>query len=99
MVTELGAGRQDNTDTAVTLSKTKYNDAVSVVEFVPLSIVADEGGLSRVIISRVIVEIGTAANPTTPGEKGVESVSVVDNVITIVTYSEGATWQQRGGCD
>ena len=78
---------QDNTDTAVPLSKTNY-DAATIV---PLSIVADESGPSGNNI-RVIVEIGTAANPTT-GEKGVESVSVVDNVITIVTYSEGATWQ------
>ena len=42
---------------------------------------------------RVVVEIGTTANPTT-GEKGVESVSVVDDTITVVTYSEGATWEQ-----
>ena len=77
---------QDNTDTAVTLSKTNYDAVVAA-----LSIVADEGGPSGNNI-RVIVEIGTAANPTT-GAKGVESVSVVDNVITVVTYSEGATWQ------
>ena len=76
----------DNTDTAVPLSKTNYDAVVAA-----LSIVADEGGPSGNNI-RVIVEIGTAANPTT-GEKGVESVSVVDNVITVVTYSEGATWQ------
>ena len=77
----------DNTDTAVPLSKTNY-DAVAGKT---LSVVADDGGPSGNNI-RVIVEIGTAANPTT-GAKGVESVSVVDNVITVVTYSEGATWQ------
>ena len=77
----------DNTDTAVPLSKTNY-DAVAGKT---LSVVADDGGPSGNNI-RVIVEIGTAANPTT-GEKGVESVSVVDNLITVVTYSEGATWQ------
>ena len=82
----MGVGRL-NIATKVPLSKTNY-DAATIV---PLSIVADDSGPSGNNI-RVIVEIGTAANPTT-GEKGVESVSVVDNVITVVTYSEGATWQ------
>ena len=85
--TELGSGRL-NIATKVSLSKTNY-DALAAGK--TLFVVADEGGPSGNNI-RVIVEIGTAANPTT-GEKGVESVSVVDNVITVVTYSEGATWQ------
>ncbi len=80
---------QDNTDRKVTLSEDNYD---AVVAGASLSIVADEGGLAGNDI-RVVVEIGTTANPTT-GEKGVESVSVVDDTITVVTYSEGATWEQ-----
>ena len=84
----------DNIDTKVVLGpgEINYNNAISLAEFAPLSIVADEDGLTGNTI-RVFVQIGTAANPTT-GEKGVESVSVVDNVITVVTYSDGARWQQ-----
>ena len=77
----------DNIDRKVKLDNTNYDATVNAT----LSIVADEGGPAGNTI-RVVVEIGTAANPTT-GEKGIESVSVVDDVITVVTYSEGATWQ------
>ena len=78
----------DNVDTAVILGEENYDAAVNVT----LSIVAKNGGPAGNTI-RVVVQIGTAANPTT-GEKGIESVSVVDDVITVVTYSEGARWQQ-----
>ena len=78
----------DNANTAVILGEENYEAAVNAT----LSIVAKNGGPAGNTI-RVVVQIGTAANPTT-GEKGIESVSVVDNVITVVTYSEGATWQQ-----
>ena len=77
----------DNIDRKVRLDNTNYDATVNAT----LSIVADEGGPAGNNI-RVVVQIGTAANPTT-GEKGIESVSVVDDVITVVTYSEGATWQ------
>ena len=78
----------DNVDTAVILGEENYEAAVNVT----LSIVAKNSGPAGNTI-RVVVQIGTTANPTT-GEKGIESVSVVDNVITVVTYSEGARWQQ-----
>ena len=83
---------QDHDAEAVVLYESNYEAVVNLADFEPLTVVADEGGSAGNNI-RVFVRIGTTANPKI-GEKGVESVSVVDDVITVVTYSDGATWQQ-----